>query len=505
MKSTFVMTDKKLLPTLAEEWKPWPYQLKSVKFLLEHAAAGLLLDPGMGKTAVTLSAIKILREQGLFRRALVVAPKRVIYRVWPAEQAKWRNFSSLRVAVLHGKLKEAELRRDADVYAINPDGFPWLFSEGRFRELGIDTLVIDEGRRFRRSVTRTFKLLRPFLGSFKRRWLLTGSPTPKNYLDLFGQIYVLDLGNALGPYITHYRFNYFDSTGYMGYDYKLKKEMLVDSKTFLPAKEDTPARRRIVTTGERAVQSRIAPLTLRLDAKDYLKLPKIIDNPIYVDLPDDARKIYNELEQEMITTLEGKQVVTALNAAAASVKCSQVANGGLFFQNDSTGERDWENIHYAKIDALGELIDELSGSPALVAYDFEHDLDRLKEGFPEAIAMGGKLSPAKEAVIEAKWNGGEIEILLGHPASIGHGLNLQYGGCRDVVFHSITWDYELYDQFIKRVSRQGNKSKVVRVHHIIARDTVDEAKMWALRSKRKGQNAFLEALKKYATLRKRRR
>ena len=466
-------------------WHPHNYQTKAMRFLLEHAAGGLFLDPGLGKTSVVLGAAKVLRKEKLLQRVLVIAPLRVCYRVWPAEQQKWTDFAGLRVVVLHGAHKEEALAQEADFYVINPDGLPWLINSGAMKRLAPDTLVIDEGRRFRRTNTRTFKLLRPLLPKFKRRWLLTGSPNPNGYLDLFGQIYVLDLGNALGQYITHYRLNYFTPTGYGGYTWVLKEE------------------------SDKAIQERIKPLVLRLDAEDLLKLPRIVPNVVRVDLPDKARKVYDDLEEEMLTVLEGGHTVEAVSAGAASVKCAQVANGGLYYRDEpkrltlapERAPRKWVDLHTAKIEAVEEIVDELNGAPVLVAYDFEHDRERLLRAFKSAEVLGG--SPKEDERIERAWNAGKIGVLLGQPQSVAHGLNLQESQCQHVICHSLTWDYELYDQFIKRVRRQGNRHAQVFVHHVVARDTVDEAKLTALRRKRRTQAQLLDALRSYLKARHR--
>jgi SNF2 family DNA or RNA helicase len=477
-------TAKKLAPPASPKpWEPLPYMMKCVKFLLEHAGAGLLLDPGMRKTSITLAAVKVLKKEGLLERVLVIAPLRVCHMVWPAEAHKWKDFNGLRVEVLHGSKKEEALERDADVYCINPEGLPWLMQEGRFEKLGIDTLVVDESSKFKRTQTVRFKQLKPVLTTFKRRWILTGSPNPNGYLDLFGQIYILDLGNALGRYITHYRTQYFYPTGYGGYTWMLQPG------------------------ADKRIQAAIKPLTMRLAAEDYIQMPEVVPNVIRVELPEKARKVYDEMEEEMFTTLEGGATVTALSAGAASVKCRQVANGGLYHMydpaNPSVGKREFTNLHLEKVDAVRELADELNGAPLLVAYEFEHDLARLRAAFGKNVPyIGGGVTPTQCKFIEAEWNKDKIPVLLGHPAAMGHGLNFQEGSCQHIVWHSNTWDYELYDQFIRRVRRSGNKHKQVFVHHIVARDTIDEAMLRAIKAKRRTQNALLDALKTYIKVRR---
>jgi len=462
-------------------WTPLPYMKKCVEFLLKHCGSGLLLDPGMRKTSITLKAISILLKQRLMRRALVIAPLRPCYMVWPAEMYKWTDFHGLRYSILHGSHKEEALEQDADIYIINPDGLPWLTAGGgmdnRLRQLSPDMLVVDESSKFRNTQSQRFKLLRPFLDTFKRRHILTGSPTPKSYLDLFGQIYILDQGNALGQYITHYRTNYFYPSGYMGYDWKLQDG------------------------AEKRIHRQIKPLVVRFEAGDYLKLPKPTPNVIRVQLPDKARKTYKDLEEEMITTIESREIV-AVNAAVASGKCAQVANGGLYHSDAEVrramgGKREWALVHTAKDEALAELVEELQGTPLLIGYEYDHDRERILQVLGKDTLDIGKVGMTQAKRIENKWNSGELPYIIGQVAAVAHGLNLQYGGCRNVCFYSVPWDFEIYDQFIKRICRSGNTAAHVRVHHLIARDTVDELKMVRLRKKERGQTGLLQALRSY--------
>ena len=479
-------------------WQPHAYQKKAVKFLLEHAASALFLDPGLGKTSITLAAIKLLKQKKILDKVLLIAPLRVCYSVWPREVEKWTDFGQLKVVVLHGPDKEAKLKEDADVYVINPEGLDWLLQAKktkkvsaktgkvtttvevdlrRWKSLGFDTLVIDELSKFKHTTTNRFKALKLVLNTFRRRWGLTGSPASNGLMDLFGQCYILDQGRTLGPYITHYRMKYFNPS-HDGFSWVIREG------------------------AEEEIYERLAPLALRMAANDYLDMPALIENNIRVDLPDDVRRVYDQLEEDLIAKLDEK-IVVASTAAAASIKCRQVANGGLYLDPEvqalvklPKSKREWVNLHHEKIDALADLIDELQGSPLLVAYDFEHDLDRLRERLGQDVPyIGGGVTAKRSAELERAWNQGHLPVLLGHPQAMGHGLNLQEVG-HHVAWHSMTWDYELYDQFIRRVLRQGNKSKKVFVHHIMARGTIDEVMLTALKSKRRGQNALFDALKK---------
>ena len=482
-----------LFPPSSKPWQPHAYQKKAVKFLLEHAASALFLDPGLGKTSITLAAIKLLKQKKLLDKVLLIAPLRVCYSVWPKEVSKWTDFGGLKVAVLHGPRKEEALKSEADVYVINPEGLDWLLqakktktAQGktkvdvdlrRFKNLGFDTLVVDELSKFKHTNTNRFKGLKLVLSTFRRRWGLTGSPASNGLLDLFGQCYVLDQGRTLGPYISHYRMKYFVPS-HDGFSWNIREG------------------------AEQEIYERLSPLALRMAADDYLDMPALIENNIRVDLPDNVMVMYNQLEEDLIAKIDAK-VVVASTAAAASMKCRQVANGGLYLDPEvqaliklPKSKREWVNLHTEKVDALADLIDELQGSPLLVAYDFEHDLDRLREKLGQDVPyIGGGVSAKRSAELEHLWNAGKLPVLLGHPQAMAHGLNLQEMG-NHVCWHSLTWDYELYDQFIRRVLRQGNKSKKVFCHHIMARGTVDEVVLAAVKSKRRGQNALFDALKK---------
>lgn len=487
-----------LFKPLSKPWTPHAYQKKAVKFLLEHAASALFLDPGLGKTSITLAAIKLLKQKKVLDKVLLIAPLRVCYSVWPKEVEKWEDFEHLKVVVLHGPNKEALLKEDADVYVINPEGLDWLLQVKktkvvspktgkvttkvdvdlrRWKALGFDTLVIDELSKFKHTNTNRFKSLKLVLNTFRRRWGLTGSPASNGLMDLFGQCYILDQGRTLGPYITHYRMKYFNPS-HDGFSWVLREG------------------------ADEEIYERLAPLALRMAADDYLDMPALIENNIRVDLPGDVLQVYSQLEDDLIAKL-GDGVVVASNAAAASMKCRQVVNGGIYLDPDieklvkaPKSKREWLNLHTEKVDALADLIEELQGSPLLVAYDFEHDLDRLREKLGQDVPyIGGGVTAKRSTELEKAWNAGELPVLLGHPQAMAHGLNLQEVG-HHVCWHSLTWDFELYDQFIRRVLRQGNKSKKVFVHHIIAKGTIDEVVLSALKSKRKGQNALFDALKK---------
>ena len=454
---------------MAIRFIPHKYQERAVKFLLENPESGLFLAPGLGKTSITLSAYKILRAKGFVHKMLVIAPLRPCYSVWPKEVKKWENFAGFSVGILHGKDKDKVLKENHDIYVVNPEGMRWLFTETSKRgKWPWDWLVIDESSKFKSTNTQRFKTIKPHLIKFKRRTILTGSPTPNSLLDLFGQMYCMDLGKALGQYITHYRNMYFRKTGFGGYTYM------------------------IVPGADKAIYDHIAPRVLRMSDEDYLDMPDLIFEDIEVELPKDAMKIYKQLEHSLMLEFTSGKVVAA-NAAVATMQCRQIANGGIYIDGN---ERTAKVIHEAKSEALKDLVEELEGQPALVAYEFLHDLERIKKVLGRATPyIGGGVSPKRSDAIIAQWNKGELPVLLGHPMSMSHGLNLQEAG-RAVIFHSLIYSYEQYDQLIRRVWRQGQKSKVF-VYRIVAKDTVDEAILKVLTRKEAGQNALFNALSDY--------
>lgn len=461
------------------------YQKRGIKFLLMHGAAALLFDPGMGKTAIVLKAFDALRKAKTATRALVIAPLRVCQLVWPDEPNEWADLKHLRVGVLHGKDREKVLANvdDYDILVINPEGLPWLLTgshngravdKKRWKAVGADLLVIDELTRFKSTKGARFKLLKQVLPTFQRRWGLTGTPAPNGLLDLFGQMYVLDLGNALGQYITHYRMKYFRAVDPNGWKWVLQ------------------------TGAAELIYERIKPLALRASAEDHLELPELVPLKIMVDLPPKVQDLYDDLEEDFLTKVGNKEIVAA-NAAAASTKCRQVANGAVYIDDDLLSrvqgkKRDVLQLHDGKIDALRDLHEELNGQQLLVAYEFNHDEDRLRKAFPNAVFMSDAKSQAKAKAIEQAWNNGEIDMLIGHPSSMGHGLNFQKSHAQHVVWFGMTWDLELYDQFIKRIRRQGNKALRVFVHHIMARGTIDETIFFVQRGKARTQTALLDAL-----------
>ena len=448
-------------------WEPHEYQKKAVKFLVSNGSGQLWLDPGLGKTSITLEAFKILKQAGAVKKALIVAPLRPAYAVWPEEIKKWDNFASISITVIHGPNKDKSIEDMSDIHVINFEGLQWLAKVLNGKPFPYDMLVVDEISYLKNTRTERFKSLAVFLDRFKRRFGLTGSPAPNSLLDVFGPQLVIDRGATFGRFITHFRTNYFYQTGFGGYTWALKENSA-----------DT-------------IYSLLADKVLRMKAEDYLDMPELLLNRVYVDLPKAARAVYKELEDKLLIEFESNQV-TATNAAVAVGKCQQIANGAVYIDGN---EREIKEIHEEKLNAVEELVEGLNGKPCIIGYHFRHDLQRLKKLVPHAPHIGsGSTGKEMQAVID-KWNNGEYPVLLAHPQSAGHGLNLQGAG-HAVIWFSNTWSLEIYEQFIRRLWRQGQRNNIV-VHQIIAKDTIDEAIVAAISSKDKTQQALMDAVRDY--------
>lgn len=458
-------------------WKPHSFQKKGVKLGVSQACLGLLFDPGMGKTTTAYAILSILLKQSLIRCALVIAPLRVVYNVWPRQCKEWKEFEHLKVGILHGPGKDNVLANAAeyDILCINPEGLDWftgaVHSKGTkldparvkmLREI-FDYLIVDESTKFKDSGTQRFHVLRKLVPMFRRRMILTGTIVPNGLLDLFGQIYILDEGAALHPYITRYRNEYFHSSGFGGY-------------TFLP-QPDAEAR----------IVKKIAPLVLRLEAKDYLELPELTNDDRYLEFPSEkVKKLYKAMENEMMVDIEEGRIVAA-NAAVASSKCRQIANGGMYIAAPA-----WEKLHTAKLDALRDLIEELSGQPLLIAYEFNFDWEMIEKALK--IPRIG-VSPKKDTALIQAFRAGTLPALMGHPESISLGLDGLQDNCSHICWYGIPWNLLHYTQTIDRVVRQGSRASRVINHRLIMADTVDERVLTVLGHKDKTQRDFLELLK----------
>ena len=452
-------------------WEPHEYQKEAVKFLLSHGSGALWLDPGLGKTAIVLSAYRTLRLKSIAKKMLVIAPLRPVHGVWPAEVSKWDQFADYSIGILHGGHKNKVLKQKHDIYVMNYEGLQWLAAQFNGKPWPFDTLVIDEISYMKNTGTQRFKCLKPLLNKFDRRWALTGSPAPNSLLDIFGPQFIIDQGATFGPFVTRFKQEYFYPSGYGGYEWKLQPD------------------------GEQRIYEKLEDKVLRMAALDHLDLPELTYNNVYIDLPPVAKKLYTTFENDLTIEMASGNI-TAANAAIAVMKGQQIANGGSYLDDDGTGNgRITMHLHDGKTDAALELVEELSGQPCIIGYHFAHDLERLKKAFPNAPIIGSGVIGNKLDKILNDWNAGNIQVLLAHPMSAGHGLNLQGSG-HAVIWYSLTWSLEIYEQFIRRLWRQGQKNHIV-VHHIIARDTVDEAILSAVKRKDKTQQKLLNAVRDY--------
>lgn len=464
----------------AKEWVPHEYQGRAIKFMLERIFAGLFLSPGLGKTSVSLAVAKVFLKKKLIKRVLIVAPLRVCYETWPEEVCSWIDFRDMRISLLHGPDKEKVLRaltKEHVICLINPEGVPWLAEKKRMDMLGPDVmLIVDESSLWKSSTTVRFRAIRKHLRCFVRRYILTGSPRPRHYLDLHGQVFLMDLGKALGEYLTHYRNSWFFPTGWQMREWEL-----------LPGSDEK-------------INKLVAPMVMRLDSKDYLKLPREMERTHLIDLPSSARKEYDKIENSLLSTLFTQPLV---NSASARSKCCQIANGAVYV--DSDPEEHWNKkrqskvVHTAKVEALVDLVRELQGEPLLVGVGFKHDVAAIRLGLGYDVpCINGETTRGQASSYIEKWNKGELPVLLGHPNSMAHGINMQKFNAQNVAFFDIPDSYDHFDQFYLRVCRQGNKSAYVMRHLFITRATVDVVKMRNLRAKDTGQKAFLAAMKKYS-------
>lgn len=447
-------------------WTPRPYQLTSLEFMYREPQCGLMLDPGLGKTSTGLAGYQLLKEGEHVHHALVCAPLLVAKTVWPVEAKKWSDFNGITVCDLteRDEFTRIELlKKKFDIYVINPESLEKILNLDPWQYLNLDMLFVDESTKFKDPSTKRFKALKKHLHKFRRRVILTGTPAPNGLQDLFGQMYVVDMGKSLGKYITHFRMEFMRQS-YDGYTWYIAPGM------------------------EKVIYERIASKILRMMAKDHLEMPELVNNYIEVELAEKVMSQYKEMEKNFLLQLQ-EDTVIAFNSAALGVKCRQIANGFIY-----NADHVALPIHAHKLEALLELIDELQGRPLLVCYEFIEDARAIKTVIPGAVDIGREHDTA--AVI-ASFNAGEIPVLIGHPRSMGHGLNLQEK-CHDICWFGITWDLELYQQAIARIWRQGQTSPVVISHHIVAQNTLDKVVIQRLGWKDATQSKLNEALKQMA-------
>lgn len=444
-------------------YQPYHYQAYATQWIIEKEKSALFLEMGMGKSVSTLTAIlELLYDYFDVAKVLVIAPLRVASTTWEEEVEKWDHLKDLRISKVLGSEKErvAALYKKADIYIINRENVTWLV-ERYGSDWPFDMVVIDELSSFKSSKAQRFKSLKKVRPFIKRLVGLTGTPAPNGLIDLWPQICLLDGGERLGKTITGYREKYFlpDKRNQMiVYSWKLKDG------------------------AEEAIFKQISDICVSMKAEDYLELPERLDNIIPVELPKKAKEQYEVLEKELILSIADADVLAG-SAAVLANKLLQMANGAVY---DEDGEV--KHIHDEKLKALDELIEAASGKPVLVFYGYQHDKDRLLTHLKK---LKPRLLQTDRDIKD--WNKGQVPILLAHPASAGHGLNLQTGG-NIIIWFGLTWSLELYQQANARLWRQGQKQTVV-IHHIIAKGTIDERVMKALKDKDVSQAALIEAVK----------
>lgn len=439
-----------------------PYQEYSKDFILDHPYCALLLDMGLGKTLSSLTAIdELLNTFEVIENVLVIAPLSVAEKTWTDEIEKWDHLNHLTFSKILGppKSRVAALNKEANVYLINRENVEWLVNHFK-QKWPFKTVIIDELSSFKSPQSKRFKALRKVRPLIERMIGLTGTPAPNTLMDLWSEIYLLDQGDRLGKTMTQYRNRYFTPAQKNGH--------IVYSWQLVPGAGET-------------IYKKISDICVSMKAKDYLKLPPRTDNLVEIELSSKNWRKYKELEREYVLELDDSDVV-ASNAAALSNKLLQLANGAIYDENNHP-----QLVHNQKLDALERIIEDSQGQPVLVFYQYKHDLSRIKERFKQA-----KVLDVGAGDIQ-KWNQGDISILLAHPQSAGHGLNLQQGG-HIIVWFGLTWSLEFYQQANARLDRQGQKCPVI-IHHLVAKNTIDEDVMKALNNKEIGQEALMAAVK----------
>lgn len=436
------------------------YQNYAKDFILAHKVSALFLDCGLGKTITTLTAInELMYDSFEISKVLIIAPLRVAQSTWKDEIEKWDHLNLLRYSIAVGDEKERirALKQNSDIYIINRENVDWLVTKSGI-DFNFDMLIIDELSSFKSHTSKRFKSLLKIRPYFERVVGLTGTPSSNGLMDLWAEFRVLDLGERLGRYITHYRNEYFlpdKRNGAVIFSYKPQPN------------------------AEERIYRRLADITISMKSTEYLKMPELILNDLEINLGEEDQIKYKKFKKEMVMTIQEKEI-DAINAASLSNKLIQLANGSIYDE-----DKKFYEVHNKKLDKLEEIIESANGKPVLVAYWFKADKERIEKRF--------KVREIKTADDIKQWNKGMIDLALIHPASAGHGLNLQSGGST-LVWFSLTWSLELYQQTNARLYRQGQKDTVV-IHHLITKNTIDEDIMKSIKRKDKTQEALMKAVK----------
>ena len=442
---------------------PHDYQKFAVEHIINNPIAALLLDMGLGKTVITLTAIEeLMQDRFEVRKVLVIAPLRVGRDTWPQEIEKWEHLKGLTYSVAIGTEIERKIAlvAKADIYIINRENVEWLVKNCPF---DFDMVVIDELSSFKSGATKRFKSLLKVRPTVKRIVGLTGTPSSNGLMDLWAEYRLLDMGKRLGRYIGQYRRDFFTPD-------KRNQQIIFSYKP--------------VAGAEESIYKLISDITISMKSVDYLKMPECVMNKVEVFMNEEEQAKYETMRKEMVLSLDGTDI-DAVNAAALSNKLLQMANGAVYNE-----EQKAVSIHDKKLDALEDLIEGANGKPVLIAYWFKHDLERIAKRLTTKHIPFARID-GNESI--RKWNDGELPVALIHPASAGHGLNLQAGGST-LIWFGLTWSLELYQQTNARLWRQGQKQTVV-IHHIVSKGTIDENVMKALEKKDKTQSALIDAVK----------
>ena len=448
------------------QYNPHNYQKYVIEYIEKHPVSAVFLDMGLGKTSITLTAINnLIFDYFVVRKVLVIAPLRVAKNTWSAEINKWDHLNDLKYSIVVGTPAERKnaLKADADIYIINRENIPWL-TEYMGAAFDFDMVVIDELSSFKNYQAKRFKALMKARPSIKRIVGLTGTPSSNGLMDLFAEFKLLDMGERLGRFIGRYRNTYFmpdKRNGQVIFSYKP-----------LPGAEDT-------------IYRKISDITISMKAAEHLKMPKLVTTDYEVTLSEKEQRKYKELKDNMVLQLSDDEI-TAANAASLSNKLCQMANGAIYDDDKAV-----IHVHDRKLDALEDIIESMNGKPVLVAYWFKHDYDRIADKLK---ALNIPFEKLDTTVSIEKWNNGKIPVALIHPASAGHGLNLQDGGSA-LVWFGLTWSLELYQQTNARLYRQGQNSDTVVIMHIAAKGTIDEQILKALKKKDSTQSALIDAVK----------
>lgn len=445
------------------EFIPHSYQAYSIDKIINIKKYGLFMEMGTGKTVSTLTAIEKLKYDYLeVDKVLVIAPKRVAEDTWAQEIDKWSHLSHLTVSLVLGtpKQRTEALAKDADIYVTNKENTKWICEKFK-KEWPFDMLVIDELSTFKNSDSQRFKTLKKKMPLVNRFVGLTGTPAPNNLMDIWAQIYLIDGGERLGKYKTHFRQKYFYPTHEVSsnvFNWELRDE------------------------AEDEIYDKIGDVTVSIKSEDFLEMPERIDNVQEVKLSKKERAIYDQLKADMVIEDEAdaNKDIEALTSATLTQKLLQLSNGAVY-----TLDGTYKTIHDKKLERLDEIIEEAQGKPILLFYSFKHDKERILERYDFAEELKGDYM--------GRWNNGKIKLLIAHPASAGHGINLQYGGSIAVWF-GLTWNLEHYEQANARLFRQGQTEMTV-IHHIMTEDSVDQDVYKGLQNKQLGQNALMKAVK----------